>query len=163
MANDNKERRNIEEKFRDWLAWWPWGHQMYLKYEEMLVYLVVGTLTTLVSWGCKFLANIVFYGGIKEHNTIQTTVLSLICWTSGVIFAYFTNRAYVFKSHGPMIPEAVKFVLSRVSTFFLDYIIMLVLDTFMGVNFYVATLISAFLVFITNYIFSKVFVFKKEK
>lgn len=158
----SKEKRNIEEKFRDWLAWWPWAHEKYLKYEEILVYLVVGVLTTIVSWSCKFLANYILYAGAAEHDSIQTTILTVINWTSGVIFAYFTNRAYVFKSHGPMLPEAGKFVLSRVSTFFLDYVIMMVFDTMLGFNFYVVTIVSAVLVTITNYIFSKLMVFNKK-
>lgn len=157
-----KDKRNLEERFRDWLVWWPWAHEIYVKYEEILVYLVVGVMTTIVSWSCKFLANFIFYGGVAEHTSVQTTILSLINWTSGVIFAYFTNRAYVFKSHGPMWPEAGKFVLSRVSTFFLDYVIMLVFDTMLGFNFYLVTIVSAVLVTVANYVFSKLMVFNKK-
>ena len=34
-------RKNLEEKFRDWLEWWPWAHKLFCRYEEILVYLVV--------------------------------------------------------------------------------------------------------------------------
>lgn len=158
-----KEKKNLEEKFRDWLVIWPWAHEIFLKYEEFLVYIVVGCTTTIVSWACKFLANILFFHNASEHNTFETTVLSIVCWVSGVIYAYFTNRAYVFKSKDPMWPEAGKFVVSRISTFFLDFFIMLIFDTLLGVNFYIATFISAVLVFITNYVFSKILVFKSKK
>lgn len=157
-----KEKKNIEEKFRDWLAWWPWGHQMYLKYEEILVYLVVGVLTTLVSWAAKFIFNIVFYENTTHPTPLQNLVLSTVCWVAGVIFAFFTNRKYVFKSNGPMSKEAPKFVLSRVSTYIMDIVIMQVFGNLLGINVYIATFISAVLVTITNYVFSKLFVFNKH-
>lgn len=157
-----KEKKNIEEKFRDWIAWWPWGHQMYLKYEEILVYLVVGVLTTLVSWAAKFIFNIVFYENTTHPTPLQNLVLSTVCWVAGVIFAFFTNRKYVFKSNGPMSKEAPKFVLSRVSTYIMDIVIMQVFGNLLGINVYIATFISAVLVTITNYVFSKLFVFNKH-
>ena len=57
--------------------------------------------------------------------------------------------------------EAPKFVLSRISTWVLDVVVMQVL-TAMNINLLVATFISAVLVTVTNYIFSKLFVFKKK-
>lgn len=61
-----------------------------------------------------------------------------------------------------MLSEAPKFVLSRVSTLILDMVVMQVL-TAVGVNLLVATVISAVLVIIGNYVFSKLFVFNKKK
>lgn len=156
-----KDNRNIEERFRDWLVWWPWAHSLYVKYEEIIVYLIVGGLTTVVSYICKFGSNFLFFGGTSHPTPVQNFVLSTICWVSGVIFAFFTNRKYVFKSTGPMLPEAGKFVTSRISTYILDIVIMQVFGTLLGINVYVASIISAVLVIIANYIFSKLFVFKK--
>ena len=92
----------------------------------------------------------------------ENTVLSTINWTAGVIFAFFTNRRFVFKSREPMRKEAPKFVLSRVATWIMDIVVMQVL-TAMGINLLIATLISAVLVVIANYIFSKLFVFNKKE
>ena len=61
-----------------------------------------------------------------------------------------------------MAKEAPKFVLSRVSTLILDAVVMQVLGA-CGVNVVIATFISAVLVMIGNYVFSKIFVFKGEK
>lgn len=58
--------------------------------------------------------------------------------------------------------EAPKFVLSRVATWIMDIVVMQVL-TAMGINLLIATLISAVLVVIANYIFSKLFVFNKKE
>lgn len=134
-----------------------------VKYEEIIAYLIVGGLTTLVSWGAKFLANFLFFGNTMYPTMVQNYILSIINWTAGVIFAYFTNRKFVFKSHDPMLKEAPKFVLSRVSTLILDMVVMQVLNVLLGVDLIVATIISAVLVVIANYIFSKLFVFNNKK
>ena len=135
---------------------------LWIKYEEIIAYLIVGGLTTVVSWAAKFLANFLLFDNTMFPTPFQNVVLSIINWTAGVIFAYFTNRKFVFKSKAPMLSEAPKFVLSRVSTLILDMVVMQVL-TAIGVNLLVATVISAVLVIIGNYVFSKLFVFNKKK
>lgn len=162
-SDDTNKKLNIEEKFRDYLARWPKIHELYLKYEEILVYLVVGVMTTIVSWAAKFLFNALVYHNTPHPTAVQNVVLSTVCWVAGVIFAFFTNRKYVFKSTGPMMSEAPKFVLSRVSTYIMDIVVMQVLGTILGINIYIATFVSAVLVMITNYVFSKVFVFKNKE
>ena len=132
------------------------------KYEEIIAYLIVGVLTTIVSWAAKFLANAIFFGNTMYPTPMENFILSAINWTAGVICAYFTNRKYVFKSHEPMLQEIPKFVLSRVFTLVLDIVVMQVL-TAVGVNLLVATVISAVLVIVGNYVFSKLFVFQDKK
>ena len=132
------------------------------KYEEIIAYLIVGVLTTIVSWAAKFLANAIFFGNTMYPTPMENFILSSINWTAGVIFAYFTNRKYVFKSHEPMLQEIPKFVLSRVFTLVLDIVVIQVL-TAVGVNLLVATVISAVLVIVGNYVFSKLFVFQDKK
>jgi len=83
-------------------------------------------------------------------------------WVSGVIFAFFTNRKFVFKSNGPMGKEAVKFVTSRISTYFMDLILRQIMGA-MKINVYITTFAIAVIVTVCNYIFSKIFVFKKAK
>ena len=132
------------------------------KYEEIIAYLIVGVLTTVVSWAAKFLANAVFFGNTMHPTSTQNLILSIINWVAGVIFAYFTNRKFVFKSNKPMLKESFDFVLSRVSTLILDMVVMQLLGNVMGINVVIATFISAVLVIIANYVFSKLFVFKKK-
>ena len=135
--------------------------KLWIKYEEIIVYLIVGVLTTVVAWGAKFLANFLLFDNTLYPTSTQNLILSMINWTAGVIFAYFANRKYVFKSKEPMRTEAPKFVLSRVSTLILDAVAMQVLAG-MGMDLVTATLITAVLVTIANYIFSKIFVFNKK-
>lgn len=137
--------------------------ELFLKYEEIIAYLIVGGLTTLVSWGAKFLANFLLFNNTMHPSGFENAVLSIINWTAGVIFAYFTNRKFVFKSKDPMLKEAPKFVLSRVSTLILDMVVMDVLSVRLGVHLMIATVISAVLVIVANYVFSKLFVFNKKK
>lgn len=160
---ESPKRKNLEEKFADWLGHWPKIQEIFLKYEEIITYLFIGGMTTVVAWSCKFLANLILYRGAVEHTSLETGILTFIDWTAGVTFSFFTNRAYVFKSDAPMLPEAGKFVASRISTLFLEYICMLLMDTIMGINFYVATIITAVIVVIANYIFSKFIVFRNKK
>lgn len=135
---------------------------LFKKYREIIVYVIVGGLTTVVSWVAKFLFNFIFYAGTAFPTPTQNLVLSIVNWVAGVAFAYPTNRKFVFESKDPKIlPECIKFVLSRVSTLILDAVVMQILVA-VGLDLYIATLISAVLVVIANYVFSKVFVFKKN-
>lgn len=131
------------------------------KHEEIIAYLIVGVLTTIVSWAAKFLANALFFHNTMYPTPVQNFILSTINWTAGVIFAFFTNRKYVFKSQAPMLKEAPKFVLSRVFTWILDIVVMQIF-TALGLNLVVGTLVSAVLVTVANYVFSKLFVFQKK-
>lgn len=131
------------------------------KYEEIIAYLIVGVATTIVSWAAMFLWNAVVFGNPMNPTQVQNLVLSIVNWVSGVIFAYFTNRKFVFKSKDPMLKEIPKFVLSRVSTLLMDIVIRQVFG-WLGVNIIITSLVSAVLVTIGNYVFSKLFVFKKK-
>lgn len=133
-----------------------------IRYREPLVYIIVGGLTTVVSWAAKFLWNFLFYGGTAYPTELQALILSTVEWIAGVSFAYPTNRRFVFQSKDPAIfKECSKFVLGRVSTYFLS-VVLNVLLTWLGVNVYVTTLIAAVVVFISNYVISKLLVFRQK-
>ena len=132
------------------------------KYEEIVVYLIVGVMTTIFSWFCMFFVNIVVFGNPLYPTSAQNLILSIVNWTAGVLFAFPTNRIFVFKSQDPNVfGEFVKFVISRISTLILDIVLRQVLGL-LGVDVFITTLISAVLVVIGNYVFSKLLVFKKN-
>ena len=134
-----------------------------VKYRELIVYVIVGGLTTLVSWAAKFAWNFIFYGGTAYPTELQAVILSTVEWVSGVAFAYPTNRRFVFQSKDPEIfKECLKFVLSRVSTYLLS-VGLNVLLTWLGVNVYVTTIVAAVAVVIANYVISKLLVFRKKE
>ena len=134
-----------------------------LKYREILVYLIVGGLTTLVSWTAKFLWNYLFYAGTAYPSSTQNFILSVVDWVAGVAFAYPANRRWVFRSKNPeILKEASGFVLSRLSTLLLNILMMQLLVNVLHINVYVSTVFTAILVIVGNYVFSKLFVFKKK-
>lgn len=136
--------------------------ELWKKYEEIIVYLIVGGMTTVFSWFWMFFVNIVIFGNPLYPTKAQNLVLSVVNWTAGVIFAYPTNRKFVFKSKNPnIIREAGKFVASRVSTLILEIVIRQVFG-WLGINVYVTTIVAAVLVIIGNYVFSKLLVFRKK-
>ena len=97
-------------------------------------------------------------------NAFWMQVAVIIRWVAGVAFAYVTNRIFVFKSkNGSVLKEIVKFTSSRVVTLFMDMFIMWLLPGVLGINDWISTFISAVLVTVTNYIFSKFLVFRKKK
>ena len=135
-----------------------------IKYREILVYLIVGGMTTVVSWAAKFLWNILFYAGTAYPTSAQNFILSVVEWVAGVAFAYPTNRKWVFRSQNPeILKEASGFVLSRVATLLLNIVVMQLLVNLLHVNFYVSTVFAAVLVVVGNYVLSKLLVFRKKK
>ena len=133
-----------------------------IKHREILVYLIVGGLTTVVSWAAKFIWNFAFYAGTAYPTVIQNFILSVVNWVAGVAFAYPMNRRFVFQSKNPdILEEAGGFVMSRVATLILDIVMMQVL-VLLGMNVYIATVIVAVLVIVGNYVFSKFLVFNKK-
>ena len=133
-----------------------------VKHREILVYLIVGGLTTLVSWGAKFLWNLVFYGGASDPTALQNTVLSVVENAAGIAFAYPTNRAWVFQSKNPnILAEASSFVGSRLVTMLLGWLLNLLFTNVLGVPMMVSTVIASVFVVVGNYVISKLLVFRK--
>ena len=132
---------------------------------ELLAYLFLGIATTLVS----ILSRLVIYQ--LSHQELLATGLANII---GILFAFITNDTIVFKQARQNWPRRlVKFTLARLSTFLLDLFLTFLFVTqfpniigqFVNNNIdkvnTIETAISQFLIIILNYIFSKVFIFKK--
>ncbi len=134
--------------------------ELWVKYEEIIAYLIVGVLTTIVSWAACFVAELFLDASVGWQNGVINT----IGWVAGVCFGYVTNRKYVFKSTNPdILKEFTQFAGARVSTWILDIVIMYVTVNMIHMNYWIAKIfISSVLVMIANYVFSKLFVFKKK-
>lgn len=132
---------------------------------ELLAYLLFGLATTLVS----ILSRLVIYQ--LAHKELLATALANII---GILFAFITNDTIVFKqTRKNRLIRLLKFSLARLSTFLLD-----LLFTFLFVTQFphiigqfvkenldkinaIETILAQLLIIILNYIFSKVFIFKK--
>ena len=133
------------------------------KHREILVYIIVGGLTTVVAWGCKFLWNAVFYAGTALPTVTQNTVLSVVENVSGIAFAYPTNRKWVFQSKNPnILSELISFIGSRAATWILGWLLNMLLVNVLHVSVFVSTVVVGIVVIIGNYVFSKLLVFRKK-
>ena len=138
--------------------------ELIIKYRELIIYVIVGVMTTIVAWGCKFLFNDLFFGGTKFPTVAQNSVLSLVENVSGIAFAYPTNRKWVFKSKNPNIfAEFVSFVGSRAVTWILGWLLNMLMVNVLGISVFVSTVVVGILVVIGNYVFSKLLVFRSKK
>jgi len=133
---------------------------LYKKYEELINYLVVGVMTTVISWTTYAICKLI----MDVDNAVIMQIAVFLRWFAGLVFSYFMSRKFVFKSKNPKIlREAIDFTTSRIVTLFLDMFVMWILPTVFKVDDWIATFISAVLVVIMNYVFSKFIVFRKKK
>lgn len=130
------------------------------KYRELIAYVIVGGLTTLVSMALYYGSTWTFLDG---NDPLQVQIANVISWVGAVAFAYVTNRVFVFRSRNTAIfREMLSFVSSRVLTLLLDMGFMWLLVTAIGIDHRIAKLASMELVTVGNYIISKLLVFKKK-
>ena len=128
------------------------------KYRSQLIYLVFGVLTTVVNYLIYFPCN----------RLLHTAWLSnSLAWVFAVLFAYVTNKPFVFESHDwsmkTVAPEFIKFVGTRVASLGVENLILLVTVDLLGWNRIGWKLFASVLVVILNYVGSKLLVFRKEK
>ena len=127
---------------------------------EIISYLIVGGLTTVVSLGTYYACVLTF---LDPHDPIQLQIANIISWVAAVTFAYFTNRKYVFESKDPdMLKQGAAFFASRIGTLLIDMGTMFLLVTVLGMSDKIAKLIVQVIVTVGNYLFSKLLVFRKS-
>lgn len=133
---------------------------IYKDKKEIINYLIIGVLTTLVSLITYYLLTFTI---LDPNNDIQLQIANIISWIISVAFAYITNRKFVFESKSKDIKkELSKFVSSRITTLIIDMLLMFILVSLLNFNDKVIKLIVQVIVIILNYIFSKLFVFKER-
>lgn len=134
---------------------------LYRNNKEIINYLIIGVLTTIVSLVTYYLLTFSF---LNPNNNLELQVANVISWVVSVMFAYITNRKYVFESKSCNIKkELSKFVSSRLTTLVIDMMLMFIFVSLLMFNDKIIKLIVQFVVIILNYIFSKLFVFKSDK
>jgi len=132
----------------------------YNKHKEIINYIIIGILTTFVSLGSYYLCVLTF---LDPNNPIELQIANIIAWILAVAFSYITNRIYVFEVKTKInIKEISTFVGSRILSLFIDMFSMFVMVTLLKINDKTAKIIVQFIVTAVNYVFSKLFVFKKS-
>lgn len=153
---------------------------------EMVSYIFFGVLTTVVNLITFFVFKELFikigWSGILNNaftslgwekalqflsDGSEYLDANTIAWVVGVLFAFFTNKLFVFesKSWSPAVAgkEFVAFVGARVFSFVVESVMMFVMVSVMGLKEIIAKIIVAVVVVILNYVFSKLFIFKNKE
>lgn len=164
LVKKNKIYNYYEYKPNIIVRFWRWGWGIYHKNEELWNYLIVGGLTTLVSIGVKWG---LYFTILDVESGIEAQIGVGISWVCAVAFAYIANRLYVFKSKNKnVLKEIAQFVGARLLTLGMEVILTFVffglLDLTSNIWVVLVTFIIQFLIMALNYIFSKLFVFKKK-
>ena len=133
--------------------------ELFCKYSHIIAYGVFGVLTTLV--------NIVVYWIMAHVFHLGTIPSTLVAWVSAVLFAYVTNRKWVFHSEASgrksILKELVSFFAGRIATGVLDWVCMYVFVDVLHINDMFIKVSVNILVIILNYVASKLVIFKKKK
>ncbi len=152
--------------------------ELFIKYKEIITYIIFGVLTTVVSWGS--------YTVFVEMLSMKVFVGNLLSWICAIVFAYITNKLWVFesKSWKPNVigKEIVTFVASRGVTGVIEILCVPLLaktgfdNIFYGIlekiNISIGILFTdgiyskiflSVIVVILNYFFSKFVIFSKKK
>ena len=164
--------------------------ELYKKYKEIILYIVFGVLTTVVSWISYALLfppfDALFHGDEQmfalfgmsiSYTTFAVFLANLLSWIISVAFAFVTNKIWVFESKSWKPAIAVKelwlFVSARLITGILEWVFVPLLQaigldqplTVFGktIEGFVAKVIVSVVVIILNYVFSKLIIFKKKE
>jgi len=138
---------------------------IYEAHKEGMRYLVFGVLTTIVN---IVVAAITYYFMFtKLSEELRVNLSTIIAIIAAWLFAYITNKIYVFDSKTnnikELLKEIVSFVSCRAVTGIVEIVLMNLFVTIMQFNYMLMKIIVNIIVIVLNFVFSKLFIFKKEK
>ncbi len=128
--------------------------------KETILYLVFGVLSTVI--------NIAVCGLLFDFLHWDINLANTIAWTAAVIFAFITNKLFVFNSKTTdkkiVLKETVSFFIARVITFLIcDMLITWLMVDIGHINIWITKFITNMIVIVMNYIFSKLFIFNHKQ
>lgn len=127
--------------------------KFYEKYKQIILYVFFGGLTTLVSLGTFWVADRVLL--LNEH------IANIVSWIVAVLFAFVTNRRFVFEAAGSRWAQLVKFYGGRLTTLGIEELMVLIFITWLGFDSMAVKLAAQVVVLVLNFVVSKWFVFRK--
>ena len=132
--------------------------ELYLKYKEIINYLIFGALTTVV--------NIVTYAIFARIFHVDEVVSNIIAQIISILFAYVTNKIYVFESKSTKLKDILREMISffgcRIFTAVLDTLLFSFMIKILFMNDLIAKCITQVVVIVLNYVFSKLIIFRKK-
>lgn len=138
---------------------WNTLMELYQKYKEAVLYIIFGGLTTLV--------NIVVYGLCANVFLMPTVSANGIALVLSILFAYVTNKLFVFESKTVTLRETVtefiSFIACRIVTGVLDMAIMYVSIDILHFPNMIMKIATNVIVIVLNFVFSKVIIFRDKR
>ncbi len=141
------------------------------KYKEIISYVFWGVMTTAVSFITYSLFTLLFTAFLDTAAAIF--ISNGLSWVCAVLFAFITNKLWVFDSKSfekaVVVPEFLKFLSSRIATGVLEMAGLPLLvylglgGALFGIEGLVAKIVINIIVIVLNYVFSKLLIFKKNK
>lgn len=131
-------------------------YPLYEKYKSVLLYIFFGGLTTVISVGSFMLF---------EYMGIDTLIANFLSWICAVLFAYVTNRIWVFSSRTTgtaALRELLSFFGGRVFTLGVEELLLLVFVQWLQLNSTWVKIAAQVIVLVLNYVISKILVFRKK-
>ena len=132
---------------------------IYNQFKEQILYIVFGVLTTAI--------NIIAFFACSRLINLGLIPSNIIAWILSVLFAFVTNKIYVFNSKNynfsVVLRELIDFVISRGATGILDLGLMYLFVSIIGIEDMISKIVINIIVIILNYILSKLYVFKNKK
>ena len=132
--------------------------ELFRKHRAVLIYLVFGGLTTLV--------NFAIYWPLYYWGHLPAAVSNIVAWIVAVLFAFFTNKPFVFQSNNwsgkVLIPELLKFVGCRVVSGVFETLFLAVTVDLLSWHGLLMKIVVSVVVIVLNYIASKWLVFRKN-
>ncbi len=131
---------------------------LYKKYKDIVPYVFFGVCTTIV--------NVVVYW-FFAYVLMQATMLStIIAWIAAVLFAYITNRKWVFHSQAygvvSIMKEIVSFFSCRLATGIIDWLCMYIFVDVLHANGVLIKFVANIIVIVLNYVASKLLIFRRK-
>lgn len=129
------------------------------KHRDIVSYIAFGILTTVINWGVFFFS--------RELLKISATASNIIAWVISVLFAFLTNKPFVFNSKNwsreVVIPEFIKFVTCRIGSGVFETVFLFITVDCINLNGTVLKLIASGVAMVLNYILGKYIAFKDSK
>lgn len=148
VSNTNNMVKLLEDYIEDT------NHKSWFnKYYEVLSYLFFGGCTTLVN---------IFTFWVMRLLKVGVYTSNVVAWIVSVLFAFITNKLFVFESKGNALKEGISFFLFRLLSLVFDMGIMYLLIDVFKWNDLLSKVLANIFVIIINYVFSKLFIFKKR-
>lgn len=130
-----------------------------MKYRDLIVYVFFGGMTTVVNYAV--------YLPCLNLWHISAAVSNIIAWCAAVLFAFLSNKPFVFHSYDwskeTVVPELVKFVGCRIGSGAIETVILFLTVDILGWNGNIWKLLVSVIVIVLNYISSKLLVFRKQE